>query len=829
MANNNSGSHRTGSSPSSRNNSGSRQRPGSYSERYNRPNPYSGYLPPGSAPPKQIYHPESVDPVRIKQLEREQEQARLHSYEDRAKMPHSNAPSSTNNHVQNQQSAQPPRSGNSRSVQEAARRGKQTRRSQVAQQHAARAGYVYRTPSPSIDEAHLNEIRQNAIDEAERLRSMPPEPVEIAAVTVSEPEQTPSPAPVPAPAPEPVAEVPVKNHTNSASFPVAGAAQFAAINNKKKKKNKSSAVVVAAPLPVDTSENSSADDASPDIAAIPVVIPSAVEVITPDAPELSVSSESPAESETPEITENPEVAEAFDSEVSSLEPEEDDALDDSASAGEIETEEAVSQEEPSENENTEEEVFEETEAVTEQETSDQTELPLPLVEDIVEEDFDYEEVSSDEAEPQSESDDEEHASEDTSEENLELTDDESYDETADDSAEDISSDDSDTSIGTIEDEEDIESEESSEPDAEEDEAPVEDEEYIQDDNSFSEEEYEDEDEDDDVRVYIPPEKESENTEYANEDDHYEEEDEYYASPSPVAHTPAKRRNFETRISSELADPSVYSPGVAQDETLFIRKKRPEEATAVFAASTPGLPPDFDDDDFFEQWLEEGDDMIIKDKRQRRRVSAIIGGVTMAFAIIGFIFVIAWFIKGIPTGSNSTNSQTDYAKFILPVVNADPEPFETISSVDNNILVEAAINRLTYGEAANDQTYTALEVENETRLLIPAADVEKSGKVLFGDTFTIDYTVMYAIEDEMIYYYSAADDCFHVVTTSGDIEPEIVKISHIGSRTQVLLEVGYISATEEAMEGSEYYKQMEYVLNALDNGKYYVSAIRAIEK
>ena len=338
-----------------------------------------------------------------------------------------------------------------------------------------------------------------------------------------------------------------------------------------------------------------------------------------------------------------------------------------------------------------------------------------------------------------------------------------------------------------------------------------------------------EEDEDDVKVYIPPEKAAEPVDEEYGEGEYEEQEEITSVPSYIAVTaPPKRRNFETRISSELADPSAYSPGVAQDETLFIRKKRPEEATAVFSASTPGLAPDFDDDDFFEQWLEEGDDMIIKDKRQRRKVSALIGAVTMAFAIIGFIFVIVWFVKGIPTGSNSSGSQTDYAKFILPVVNADPEPFETITSVDNNILVEAAINRLTYGEAAADQTYTALEVENETRLLIPAADVEKSGKVLFGDTFTIDYTVMYAIEDERIYYYSAADNCFHVVTTSGDIEPEIIKISHIGSRTQVLLDVGYISATEEAMEGSEYYKQMEYVLNALDDGTYYVSAIRAIE-
>ncbi len=790
MADNRSGSHRTGSSPSSRYNSGNSQRPASYSERYNRPNPYSGYLPPGSARPEQIYHPESVDPVRIKQLEREQEQARLHAYEDKAHMPHSGndaRPQSSN--VQRQQRTQTTRTqSSSRSAQDAARRGKQTRRAQLASMQAARATASYKPASHTSDNPYLDEIRQNALDEAERLRT---QPIEIPTVLpeVSEPAPEPQPEPVQETAPE----VPEDTAAAmAAALPVAGAAQFAALSSKIPSAETESKSETAAAAVIITEESDFSKDTTAESVPAAVLISSVTELITPDAPE--VITEGAAESE-------PAAETAEEAAESAAAPEENTVIEEEAPSAEAAPEE---ESEAAEAEDTPPETAEEAdEVLTEDESAEES----------------AEVITEAEAEPESSTED--------AAENAEPEIDEPSEEPADEEEA------PDEDVVII---------------AEEDAAePFEEETPSEDGESEDAAEPEEEEEEDDVKVYVSPAKNVEADETSDDfdEDYYEYEDEYeeydeYSEeeddddevivtelPTPVSIPAApRRRNFETRISSELADPSAYSPGVAQDETLFIRKTRPEEATAVFSASTPGLAPD--DDDFFEQWLEEGDDMIIKDKRQRRRVSAIIGGATMVFAIIGFIFVVVWFINGIPTASNSGGSQTDYASFILPVVNADPEPFETISSVDNNVLVEAAINRLTYGEAAADQSYTALEVENETRLLIPSADVEKSGKVLFGEEFTIDFANMYSIEDEKIYYYSAADDCFHVITTSGDIEPSIVKISHIGSRTQVLLEVGYVSATEENMKDSDYYKMMEYVLNAVDGG-YYISAIRAIEE
>lgn len=824
MANNSKGSNRPAQS---RSNSGGK-RPGGYSERYsNRPNPYTGYLPPGAASSEHIYHPESVDPVRVKQLEREQEQARLHAYEDKAHMPHTNSSQRPQGSTQQHGTQSSSRSQSSRSAQEAAKRGKQTRRAQVAQQQAAKAGAAQRRATVIENNAHLNKIRQNAIDEAEKLRTQPVEPAEIPVIIAEQP------------AVEHQAEAKAPAENITAAFPVAGAAQFAAINNKKKKKNNNAPVPAAAVIVTD-SENADEKEEKAG-AAVPVVVAAPIEVITPDAPEASTEAQETEKAAVPVVVAaavpdsvggNPNVSDAVSPPAESI----SETTEDDTSSAEESSSEApeVTDDTPVAYESTDEEtapefesepVPDEPSAAAEEEiaaddaaeTSDEVteEVQEPAPQDDADESEEISDAEPDEQETEEASESEEPILAYIPDEKDELIEETTAEDTESEAEEIISN-------------EALEEELTAEPQEEEViEHSDEQSEEIEPEGTDEPTADEEEDEEEDVKVYIPPEKTEDLT---DDDDEYEEAEEESSPASYISvPTPPKRRNFETRISSELADPSAYSPGVAQDETLFIRKKRPEEATAVFSASTPGLAPDFDDDDFFEQWLEEGDDMIIKDKNQRRKVSALIGAVTMAFAIIGFIFVIVWFIRGIPTGSESSGTQTDYAKFILPVVNADPEPFETITSVDNNILVEAAINRLTYGEAANDQTYTANEVENEIRLLIPAADVEKSGKVLFGDTFTIDYTVMYAIEDEMIYYYSAADNCFHVVTTSGDIEPEIIKISHIGSRTQVLLDVGYISATEEAMEGSEYYKQMEYVLNALDDGTYYVSAIRAIEQ
>ncbi len=720
---NNSGSHRTGTT---RDISGKSRRGESYSERYNRPNPYTGYLPPGVSAPEEIYHPESVDPVRVKQLEREQEQARLRAHEEKAALPDSPGSEKAQNSAPYQQRMQVTRSQVSRGSQGTTRRTRQTRRAQVAQQQAARAGAAHRAAVEFGGDAHLNEIRQSAIDEAEKLRSQ-------SAEVVAERQNT------------------VETERNervsgdvTVGLPVAGAAQFAAMDVK-----------------THLTAETEAEESTAEIVGVPV------------------------EAEMPERKDS---AEEQPNDVEITEPAESEA--ESAVEATVILADLTEQEkaEP-----------EQTENVMEKETAVEEAVDEEGVEEICEE---AEKAPDDE-----------------------LT--EIPEETAE--------------VGEVEKFE--EAEEVAEPEEVQEETAVQECETEETEVESVEEIEDDGENDDDIKVYIAPEKAAESNDETDDfdEDYYEYEDEE-AEPEPVreqsedvvteiptAAVPhvTHRRSFETRISPELADSSAYSPGVAQDETLFIRKKRPEDATAVFAATTPGIAPELDDDDFFEQWLEEGDDMIIKDKRQRRRASAIIGGATMIFAIIGFIFVVVWFIKGIPGGSSSAGTQTDYASFILPVVNADPEPFETISSVDNNVLVEAAINRLTYGEAAADHSYTALEVENETRLLIPSADVEESGKALFGEEFAVDYANMYTIEDEKIYYYSAADDSFHVITTSGDIEPEIIKISHIGSRTQVLLEVGYLSTTDETADDSEYYKKMEYVLNAVDGG-YYVSAVRAIE-
>ncbi|MDR1002649.1 MAG: hypothetical protein LBL82_05215 [Oscillospiraceae bacterium] len=348
----------------------------------------------------------------------------------------------------------------------------------------------------------------------------------------------------------------------------------------------------------------------------------------------------------------------------------------------------------------------------------------------------------------------------------------------------------------------------------------EEEEYL-DDGAEEEADYEDEPIfEEDVRRYeAPPPKPAADEDY---EDYQNQEEESLAIVG-------KRKNFETRMSGDVADFGAYGIEAQQDSTLFIRKRRSEKATAVFnIPAAGGHSPDFDDDDFFEQWLEEGDEMIIKDRQQRRRVSTIIGAVTMVFAVIGFAMIVNALISRLP--SDSTNSKyLEYEEMIRPIVLTDPAPFETLSAAEQPKIVESAIVSLMDGnsDSEDDVTYQTEETEGVNRIIIPSADVVAAGQKLFGEEFEINTDALYSIEDNMLYYYSEIDDSFHVTVTGMDgLEPRITRILKSGDT--ITLYVGYLSDAEDE-DGdngqTEFFKELEYVLRVRDDGSYYVAAIR----
>lgn len=876
-------SHKTGSSQPSRYSSSSSTRRTSYSERYNRPNPYSGYMPPGVASSDKVYHPEAIDPARVRQLQQEQEQERLHQLEERKKAEERHRQAEER---KKQQAEERRRQAQSRPAPVETQSAPVAPAAPVEQPvRAAAAAPAVTVPAPSRPrgntrraarrenlasstaanraaseerQAHLKEIeyaaamesakrsaiediQRAAAEEALRFREEfkrpeePPKPE-----PVKEPEPVKAPEPAPAPEEKPAApekpkrdtvgsitltrknahkksgplrwSSPVDNRKNAGKAAAAAvgtaavAAVIAADDNDKKKENDVPEELKSAEIAVEV----------PEIKEEPAAVEESAVVEEPEieVPEIEAEPEVTEEETEPEIEEIP--AEVEEPVVEEFEEPDDGFDDDFVTEDEEDEDDVPAVIEPQRS--SFEDALYDTDRAFDDEPFEDDEIPLimPFAAEVT--------APTPTPEPEITIDVPETAE-------VEPEEDEPYDDGFDD---DMPEEDDFDDFDEDEDEDDtavfpapVQPEPIPEPEPEPEPVP----EPIE---EISEEEPEEDD-----TVPYEPEPEPEPEEEPEEDEDEEEEDVRVYEPAEkkvddvpddepvlIAPKPAKR-NFETRISADLAAPD-YDPGVAQDETLFIRKRHPEAATAVFAATTPGLAPELDDDDFFEQWLEEGEDMIVKDKRQRRRVSALIGGLTMVLAIVGFIYIVSQLVSSCAAKSSTADTKSTYSTFILPVVNADPEPFETLSATDANILVEAAINRLTYGEAATEHDYEMADVEGETRIQIPAADVMASGQVLFGPDFTVSLDAMYSIEDEKMYYYSAADGYFHVSTGGSDIDPVILKVSRVGSGKQIVLDVGYVTADIDTKDDDEYYKQMQYILNITEDS-YYISAVRALEE
>lgn len=906
MANNTNkpSSHRTSAPQPSRYAGSSGQRRPTYSERYNRPNPYTGYLPPGVAgSSSDIYHPEGIDPVRARQLQREQlykeqqdaaamaEQARRQAQQAQRQAqevqrqaqnrnqayaepapemqqkqaldpgqlsPHLQRRAAVKQAMANQTAYTPSAAAPQEPAQEVQHTAPINRRRTTKRQAVAAAQAASRAQQTRPEE-HLRQIEKAAAAETatdvllETMRKATAEAMQFREEFRRPQEEQITPPPARSTDAASHNEPPKRPRIEYADDDIPSAL---VLSRRKYKKKNGPSLRWSAPAPKAAAE--------PVVEAAEIVAAAAVIDAAADV-KKEEKIPVPAPVVLPVIEEKEDTAPEIEIEETAAEPEQETVLETE------ETEETETAELPEETEEPAEE-YEETEPEEEEEEETPFFIPVEVPEQTEEEFEEPEEPETEEYEPEEEPDDWDYEEESAGEEEeVFIPEDDDFDD-------DIVFEEDDEIIEDAEPEEEfeeapeeeIEEQPTEEPEqTEEPELPDEPEEEPFEEDIFEEEE------EDDVLIYAPetketvspedafedadeseqeeaqdepeeteeePEEETETAEEPEEEpaepedepgeaeeeseDEPEEEEEKVRTVMPViTPAPTNRRNFETRISAELAVPD-YHPGVAQDETLFIRKKRPEAATAVFSATTPGLAPDVDDDDFFEQWLEEGDDMIIKDKRQRRRVSAIIGAVTMIFALIGFSFIVFKLVEGLPK-KTTTSTKTNYASYILPVINADPEPFETVSASDNNVLVEAAINRLTYGEAASEHSYTAVDVEGETRLLLPLADVEESGKELFGPSFAVSISEMYTIDDEEMFYYSAADGCFHVVMTGSDMEPEIIKISRIGTGSQITLDVGYISDGAEIEDEDDYYKMMQYILDTTEDD-YYISAIRQME-
>ena len=130
----------------------------------------------------------------------------------------------------------------------------------------------------------------------------------------------------------------------------------------------------------------------------------------------------------------------------------------------------------------------------------------------------------------------------------------------------------------------------------------------------------------------------------------------------------------------------------------------------------------------------------------------------------------------------------------------------------------------------DETEGYEHVSDATdKIVLPAENVEKSAKRLFGKKVKLNMNVLSENDGSALYYYDSIDNTFHI--TRGGITGPSAIITKIAQKSDYIsLVVGYIQQTEMSLTSSESteaecYKFMEYVLALNSDGSYYITSIR----
>lgn len=705
-----------------------------YSERYgaDRPNPYTGYLPPGAAPAGQLYHPESLDMKKVGQMMAQSAGSLAAAASERAIEETETKKQMENETARDNTQAQPSPAQQSEAPRDYSPARKKKR------------GGKKNSGSRSISDEqrqHLQSIQEGAA--AEMITEVLSEAITVAAETVAKAPEKEAPAPAAAPSAAPTAaETPApekKSEPENDWFDTAQV-QENPFDEQYLTQEDAQAASFVPPLEIfGVGEQPESSDEQPEAAA-PVKAEEPVE--TDEAPAATEAEPDEGSDEVPQ-------AEAIEAEAEE---------NDTESAPESAAETAG---EPAETEQA-------TEAAEQTEESD--EQPEDAQEQSEEEPADEAEVSEEPTEGEDEAEPDEE------------------DEKADDSAPD---EDENPDISP----EDEETEESEKSD--------------------------DEPEAGDGVIN--------GVDWETPDDKPEEssgDDDMIIVSGRTGQELAESEGYEhsvlrvaDRVTEDEEDEDEEEDG--EDDLLFIKKERAVGSTTVFnLPEGVRLPTYIDDDEFLEQWLNEGeDDMAIKDKKLRRRVSTIIGTVTMLFAMVGFVWVIQYAFGALAGIGNTDETKDKYVDFITPVVMSEVQPFESWSGIPTEKLMQSAIFHVLLNmQEAQYQT------DDTNKLVIPSGDVADAIAVLYGSAATLSADSLNSLDGDDV-YYSDTDDCFHVAATgiSGP-QPEIVSISKKGA--EITLLVGYLDETGFATSEGGYYQSMQFILHESGDNMY-ITAVRAV--
>ncbi|MEG1151692.1 MAG: hypothetical protein RSD67_02350 [Oscillospiraceae bacterium] len=212
------------------------------------------------------------------------------------------------------------------------------------------------------------------------------------------------------------------------------------------------------------------------------------------------------------------------------------------------------------------------------------------------------------------------------------------------------------------------------------------------------------------------------------------------------------------------------------------------------------------------------------RANRNKYAAPIGGIFILLAVVGLITIVLGSVK--LTGKIMDNSRqiVEFENIVKPVLMFDPVPFDDVTSVDNDTLLQSSVwSALLSGDKASF-TYSETGM-----LLLPSSDIDVACAKLFGASVKLIHRTFG--DYEMTYYYDEQTKTYQVplMVQVGFYTPKVEKISKKGDIVSLI--VGYLppgNVWTTDITGNKYEptpdKYMVYELKKV-KGNYFISAIK----
>ncbi len=231
-----------------------------------------------------------------------------------------------------------------------------------------------------------------------------------------------------------------------------------------------------------------------------------------------------------------------------------------------------------------------------------------------------------------------------------------------------------------------------------------------------------------------------------------------------------------------------------------------------------------------------------DKHGNRRgenpLAAVIGGFISFLAVIGAIAIVLGGILLVKQATDTTALKEEFYYFLQPVLAYSPEPFDDITTVEQDAFLDAAAYRVSIAEQIRmmqeQQKNSSAEVtcnyavDDQGRIAIPVEEIEQSYETLFGP----DAPLTHRSVEENGLTYSEADGCYYVPFNEllTGYHPVIDSIKRRSSTYTV--RVGFVANNDIAIDdhGNEipptadmaaYFQT--YTFTRIDGETYYISA------